>query len=120
MIKALKDLLFRYKVIIIEDYFIYDGYVNALLSLYRDDIQHMLAEAFNEHDKHPSFNIKIDEVDFGNYCHDNRLNIETYDEVDVLGNHTQYLRTLEAEDCISEDNILSYLRNKDDFTIIPI
>lgn len=117
MIKALKDLLFRYEIIIVEDYTIEKGSVLACITLYRDNIQYMLAEAFNDHDKHPSFNIKIDEVEFENYLHDNDLNLSIQDDFNSVDGHKQTTQVLEVEDCISEENILSYLRDKDAFEI---
>lgn len=120
MIKALKDLLFRHEVIIVEDYTIEKGNVMACITLYEDKISYIVADVFNDQDKQPSFNVKIDEVEFENYLHDNDLNLSIQDDFNSVDGHKQTTQVLEIKDCISEENILSYLRDKDDFEITPI
>ena len=118
MIKVIKDLLFRYEVIVVEDLMIEnDGCIHALISLYEDDLKYMVASVYNEHDKQPSYIVKIDSVKFEYYVHDNDLSTVVVDELDAFGNHNQTVQTLKIEDCINEVNVLSYIRNSDQFEI---
>ena len=118
MIQVIKDLLFRYEVIVVEDVVIEnDGCIHALISLYQDGVKYMISSVYNEQDKQPSYIVKIDSSDFEDYVYDNDLNSVVSDQVDALGNHTQSLQILEINDCINEDNVLSYIRNSDQFEI---
>lgn len=106
-----KFILFGYNVY--DDIFVHNGTIKVLiLKQYPENNQNVLQGLSMP------FQVNIEYTDFENYLHDQDLNIDIQDGIGANNEHVQETQRLEVEDCLTDENIIAYIGDNNDFEVV--